>query len=83
VSGIKCHRFPRTELRLCLSDTEKPMGMAPESLGMALAGVMRRAGLTGGDFLSAHGYRGGVSAGMVVAPPLQLGVVGLYLVWGT
>jgi hypothetical protein len=29
VPGIKCHCFPMTRLRCCLSDTEKPLGWLP------------------------------------------------------
>jgi hypothetical protein len=86
---IKCHRFPRSQLRWCLPGTEKTPGACRE-LGRVLSRGMRQTGLTGGKILPAHGFRdeGNCWCGLLlclvlfrlVVLPLQSGVVESYLI---
>jgi hypothetical protein len=93
VPCIKCHRFLRFWLRWCLPSTEKNLNTATEGPGVSWARGMGQTGLTGGKFFPTHGFQGGGKCccgsllGLVifrfVVPPLQLGVIGPYLIWGT
>jgi hypothetical protein len=88
--GIKCHNFPTP---VALTQYWKPSGATTGSSGVCWAGGMRiYSGQTGGEILPVRGYHGGredwygLFPGLVlfrlVAPPLQQGVLGPYLVWG-